>query len=320
MKTGITLAILGLTAIGLALFATSTQDAVETEFQEFMETYRVSYDTTDEYDFRFKTFQANLKKIEDLRARNPLATFGVNKFSDRTVEETRRMFTRRSNANYPDPCEEATISGTPKNVDWRELMGTIQDQASCGGCWAFATVAVSEGRYALHKGLSTVSQRFSPQQLIDCDGDNYGCGGGFEAYAFHFFEEHDLCDSGDYPYKGRDGTCKGECSTGVRVKTCSKIPEHANDKAVIELQNGPLDVAIDANDVLSYRGGIMTSCSNYGLNHAVTLVGYNSNDNGVETVTIRNSWGESWGESGNFRVQYDGHLCGWDEDAHSITF
>eukprot|EP00343_Euplotes_focardii_P008345 CAMPEP_0205818888 /NCGR_PEP_ID=MMETSP0206-20130828/986_1 /ASSEMBLY_ACC=CAM_ASM_000279 /TAXON_ID=36767 /ORGANISM="Euplotes focardii, Strain TN1" /LENGTH=306 /DNA_ID=CAMNT_0053111745 /DNA_START=55 /DNA_END=975 /DNA_ORIENTATION=- len=306
-----------MTVVGLAFFASYSNNAEQSQFQDFMQSYGVNYHDTAEFDFRFSTFQNNMKTVAEVASRNPLATFGVTKFSDRTAEEIKSMMSPRGGENYNDPCKVATVSGSAKDQDWRKLMGTVQDQGSCGGCWAFAVAAVTEGRYALSQGESTVSRRFSPQQLIDCDSQNSGCGGGFEAWAFDFFTSNDICDVADYPYKGRDGSCKGDCSTGIRVNTCSKITENDNKAAVIELANGPMDVAIDATDVMGYRGGIMTSCKNRGLDHAVTLVGYSASDN---TVTIRNSWGAGWGEEGYFRVSFDGHQCGWDEDAHAAAF
>eukprot|EP00343_Euplotes_focardii_P006666 CAMPEP_0205822256 /NCGR_PEP_ID=MMETSP0206-20130828/11786_1 /ASSEMBLY_ACC=CAM_ASM_000279 /TAXON_ID=36767 /ORGANISM="Euplotes focardii, Strain TN1" /LENGTH=328 /DNA_ID=CAMNT_0053118383 /DNA_START=1 /DNA_END=987 /DNA_ORIENTATION=+ len=320
--------ILGLATISLALFSTYFSNIQESEFQNFMETYSVNYKDTTEYEFRLKAFKANLDKIQELADRNPLARFGVNKFADRTPEEFESMLNYRRSENYKDPCiitkmnrstNPVTLEDIPKNVDWRSLMGEIQDQGKCGGCWAFSTAAVTEGRYALSKGLDTVQTRFSPQQLIDCNTKNLGCRGGLEALAFDWLQSNDFCFAEDYPYKAKKSKCQKECTTGVEVKTCTKISVNDNEQAVIELQNGPVDVAIDSTQVMLYEGGIMTSCIYSGLNHAVTLVGYNSDDNGQATVTFRNSWGGDWGEEGHFRLAYEDHLCGWDEDAHTIT-
>jgi C1A family cysteine protease len=48
---------------------------------------------------------------------------------------------------------------------------------------------------------------------------------------------------------------------------------------------------------MAYSSGIYSGCpsySSYYVNHAVLLVGYDSNDNWI----IKNQWGEGWGENG----------------------
>ena len=65
------------------------------------------------------------------------------------------------------------------------------------------------------------------------------------------------------------------------------------------LQNAPLSVLIYASGgFMSYSSGIF-SCGNTQitttkLNHAVQLIGYDTNGNYI----IKNSWGKSWGKNG----------------------
>ena len=77
------------------------------------------------------------------------------------------------------------------------------------------------------------------------------------------------------------------------------------------VQYGPLEIAIYANPLQSYTGGILTSsqCSPTATpNHAVTLVGYGVS-NGVPYWKVKNSWGSNWGESGYFRLQRNTNTC-----------
>jgi len=72
-------------------------------------------------------------------------------------------------------------------------------------------------------------------------------------------------------------------------------------KAAIEAQ--PTCVSVDAGIYFQlYSGGILNApLCGHSLNHAVTAVGYGSED-GKEYYIIRNSWGADWGEDGYIRV------------------
>lgn len=74
---------------------------------------------------------------------------------------------------------------------------------------------------------------------------------------------------------------------------------------------GPVSVAINANYLSLYGGGIFDNpnCSK-SLNHAVLVVGYGVT-NGKEYWIIKNSWGKRWGEDGYFKlVRNKDHQCG----------
>jgi len=67
--------------------------------------------------------------------------------------------------------------------------------------------------------------------------------------------------------------------------------------------------------LFSYTSGVISgdadTCPNSGSDHAVLLVGY-----GVDSGTnmkywlVKNSWGDTWGEQGYFRIESDNGLCG----------
>ena len=42
------------------------------------------------------------------------------------------------------------------------------------------------------------------------------------------------------------------------------------------------------------------------LNHAALLVGYGTSDAGTKYCLVQNSFGESWGDDGYFKVEKDG--------------
>ena len=71
------------------------------------------------------------------------------------------------------------------------------------------------------------------------------------------------------------------------------------------LLSTPVSVAIDAesNMFQFYSGGIITASEcGTSLDHGVLLVGYGEDD-GVKYWLVKNSWGNSWGEDGYFRLE-----------------
>ena len=70
-----------------------------------------------------------------------------------------------------------------------------------------------------------------------------------------------------------------------------------------QLNSRPLSVAVDASGWSRYKNGTFT-CTTTAVNHAVLLVGYQTN--GVWIV--KNSWGTGWGEYGYIRLP-GGNSC-----------
>ena len=83
---------------------------------------------------------------------------------------------------------------------------------------------------------------------------------------------------------------------------------------------GPIAVSIYADPLQNYRSGIMSlsQCSAYTPNHAVTLVGYGT-QNGIPYWKFKNSWGTQWGENGYFRLQRNSNVCNMRSDAVYIV-
>lgn len=95
----------------------------------------------------------------------------------------------------------------------------------------------------------------------------------------------------------------------VKIKGYGSVPAYNEDAMQSWLaQHGPLQISIDASDLQHYKSGVLTSCTAGPIDHDVQLVGYGV-DNGVQYWRIRNSWAESWGEAGFFRVKRGVNAC-----------
>lgn len=91
----------------------------------------------------------------------------------------------------------------------------------------------------------------------------------------------------------------------VSANGFSFVPGLNPKQMTAALNLGPIAVAIDASSIefQTYTGGIFTNATACGteLNHAVTVVGYNGN-NDPPYFIVRNSWGSSWGDYGYFYI------------------
>lgn len=76
--------------------------------------------------------------------------------------------------------------------------------------------------------------------------------------------------------------------------------------------HGPIAVAINAVSWQNYLGGVIQyhcNSSEYFLNHAVQIVGYNLNAE-IPHYIIKNSWGENFGDKGYLYIGIGKNLCG----------
>lgn len=179
----------------------------------------------------------------------------------------------------------------------------VKDQGNCGSCWAFGSTAAFE----IGLRVAGVSQDLlSEQELVSCDRDFYGCGGGDFAHAYQQLPGQSLMS--EFPYSGRRVRCKHGLkdehklvSWGFANGSEGNTPSVDQVKAII-YQYGAAAVTVYANnDFMSYRSGVFDTCSNRGVNHIVALVGW---DDSTQSWILRNSWGKSWGEQGYMRIKY----------------
>merc|ERR1719498_56381 len=200
----------------------------------------------------------------------------------------------------------------PSEFDWRKeggVLTAVKAQGMCGGCWAFSAVEGAESAWAIAgHGLTELSV----QQLLDCDMgqqivdqavcDNRGCNGGNTICAGHYIAIG-LERAFDYPFSATSSglDCAFDPSKVVATGLRAFQLQQTETAIAAGLATGPVSVSVDATTWQDYMGGILTGCSNYGVNHAVQIVGYGS-DGGIEYWTIRNSWGSEWGENGYIRI------------------
>ena len=80
----------------------------------------------------------------------------------------------------------------------------IFEQASCGACWAFSTAGMLGDRICMATGQNIT---LSPQDMVNCAFEQYGCMGGYLIPAIDFLVTEGVCKSSCKPYKSRDEKC-----------------------------------------------------------------------------------------------------------------
>jgi cathepsin F len=114
-----------------------------------------------------------------------------------------------------------------------------------------------------------------------------------------------------YPYEGIDGDCRFKNTTvAAKLSGYKMLPTKDEDLAAWLVANGPVSVAINAEWLQFYFGGISDPlwCSPTALDHGVLLVGFGKGKTllgfEVNYWIVKNSWSSGWGESGYFRIAW----------------
>jgi len=294
-------------------------------FTHFMQAYDKQYVSPDVEQYRFQVFKQNLIAIDRLNAleAQEQAVFGVNEFSDLTPSEFRRQYLgfrpdpanaeRRANAPVVPPLPRVSI---PTNFNWSNAVTPVKNQKQCGSCWAFsATEEIESIVYLKHQPQAIYA--LSPQQIVDCDKKDSGCGGGDTVTAYEYvIKAPGMEQNSDYPYTAKNGKCQFDASKVVaKISNWSYVttPKQKNETQMLYYiaTTAPVSICVDASSWQYYTGGIITKGCGDTLDHCVQITGFGTDaKSGVDYWLIRNSWGTVWGESGYLQVERNKNLCG----------
>lgn len=201
----------------------------------------------------------------------------------------------------------------PSYFNWRNINGTdyttpVINQApaptceTCALCASLETLIQYEIGYPFDCDLSETHLYFN-------SGGTIVAGGVLLGDAAEYLIENGVPDEGcfpdphrpyDYPFESIDGW---EDRT-VKIQEWGWVENNIEAIKNALIQNGPLIIHIIVRPGFSiYVGGIYNPWpGEIKGGHVVTIVGY---DDSNQCWIVKNSWGNSWGENGYFRVSYD---------------
>ena len=214
-----------------------------------------------------------------------------------------------------------------------ESIKEIRDQSRCGACWAFGAAETMSDRLCIHS-KGALQTRVSSLHLISCCKNcGFGCNGGFPAMAFTYWKNEGIPSGGLY---GDKNSCKPyflppcddhmhKCEDYVDTPICEEKCQDGYPKTVDEdktyatssysvkgeenimkeiYENGPVEATfLIYEDFGNYNTGVYQHVTGASLGiHAVKIIGWGISDEGVKYWIVANSWNESWGEKGFFRI------------------
>ena len=220
------------------------------------------------------------------------------------------------NSSAYEPGDSA-VTAVTLPAAYMGVASSIKNQASCGSCWAFSTIAGLEAAIMWNGGPE---YNLSEQHLVSCNPWGWGCNGGFFAF--------DMIDAGNpyypgampetcFPYTALDSACSYctsptwyPASSWAYVGASNSVPSVDAIKNAI-YTHGSVSAAIYVERYFqAYTGGVMTSCKRRvnNINHAIILCGW---DDAKGAWRLKNSWGTGWGESGYMWIKYGCNNVGY---------
>ncbi len=263
----------------------------------------------------------------DRRAKGPVLMHALGRRVDDTTRREDLEIRRRAEPSLESVLQAAktsrsfkqTLEGTPSSrsaprptqVDWRNHQGLnaitpVRDQANCGSCVAFATIALMESMLLIEQGLQShlsEAEFFFCSQWASCQS------GWWEGFAIGRALHEGAVVNSMSPYDLTAPSC-------VTVPNRDKVTIKATrDVAFLNAESrkgylnevGPMIACMSVYEDFDAffdrgTGGIYRHVTGaYRSGHCVLVVGF---DDVNGCWICKNSWGVNGGEAGFFRIAY----------------
>lgn len=149
-----------------------------------------------------------------------------------------------------------------------------------------------------------------PGNCMPCMAEHYskkGCGSHDDDFSPLF------CNKSTTKGQGPAGLCSSTSGMAAQVSGWKWVSFDEDQIASTLAEVGPLSVALNAQLLQFYHKGIFNPrdvlCNKQSLDHGVLIVGFGV-DKTAKYWTVKNSWGQKWGEQGYFRIVRGTGKCG----------
>lgn len=217
-------------------------------------------------------------------------------------------------------CAEVEQVGLPFSFDWRDHGGVspVEDQIdnACKCSSAFATIGMIEGVMIVDSGTE---YDFSEEHAKECPAisqwrpNDHSCYGGDSMRVVNLYAmEGMVLEEDGNPYMPCPTFCDGSVVPVMRVSGWYSINGYGSPHPLL-LQEyiynyGPIYTMLDERCLIGYTGGIIpNNVIAPNADHAAVIVGWNNTDS---YWICKNSWGDTWGEDGYFRIEYGANVVG----------
>ena len=239
----VVIVVLALVALAIA------SPASDASWRMYKAKFSKHYDSPAEESRRFLIFKRNMRRVLELNQVDS-ARHSWTKFSDMERSEilTPMQVPKNIVRTKITPRDDL-----PESYDWRSkgAVNEIKDQGQCGSCWAFcATASIESANFLKNQKLMSLAE----QQIVDCDTQDSGCGGGWPQRAMDYVTQAGGQElESDYPYTAETGTCAAD-KTKFQGHVSKSYAFESNEEAIMEavMQHGVVSIAIDAGKFNSY--------------------------------------------------------------------